>query len=1274
MPAVAPIVGDNVAAQNLYELRSTYDYGGKVGVGRKVEFTAGDWRIDKIDKSAKVVLVHAQVYTEYGFNTKTCVFDDDAVNTKKMTKLDKYLVVRYLENIGVVDPAMGAGDTLEDWVIANKEWFKYTLKTKSCDLDLDGVRDGWELYVMFGPNELGNDAFWFDSEHRASPWVYEDRTSDFDNDELPLVYEYDSGYLPTDPWYYDTDNDEVSDYYAYFYHLKGDQAGADNDGDGLSNYAEYLISEVFQIVKLNPDDDPMTDQSTLDYYKKFGAMYLGEIFADHDRIADDWEALYESGDFDGLTYAARGVYDPDLDLDGDGWSNYAEYRAGTSPATQTSVGIDDYTLTEHPVPVVEMDVVYNGSADIDGATLRISAWNEKQDPDALGAPDATWTVTTLNEADTATQQNATTGEEAREKYIGRMPKGKRTFYLGNGAVKEGSFKLCMKDKNYVEGEIITLGGERMFYPTKLGSPDEALWFYSVIDQNGKLVTRGGIFAEAHEVGTIDYDTGRVTINFDDEEFTYELMVGDPSQAEGGNGGNTGNTTTYHGLNPPTSYVKFVWSPVYSVPVRGLHYLSDPATGRLLEGPTTFTVEYTASDTATAGGSDSTSGGGDLHVTTRRMLYGVVRKVYVGWSGAKFKVELTDASPVTQRMDLRSGEVDRTDYVPYDDIRVSTESNRFEAVTAVGSPVRVRVVRNAINGYQTMATWGDGMADVIYDKLWYSDGRSILSELDFLEKGMFDIDWTDTFQAKVASATGITRDATDGEAGDVARVIGAETSVTNMEYLVVIGDGEANWSRTASTNVVYGFAEKIVRRFDRVRARAVPTSSLFTQYSARPTFTWRMDGEEALVKRFGSSYTAFRLHVLKGTDVIYDSDIQRAPAVDAYGNFSWTAPICAGAMLASGNVFETAGATYSWRVTMYNAKFRSDAWSAPSDFVMAVNNQQEMNDHGYSSIGVAAKYAGPSSVLGRYADMTTAKGKVVVQAFATPDFSGEPLAAGIATSDVAELATVERNAWIKGLPAIGTYYVRAFIDMDGEGDLDEWEPWGYAPDAVTLVNDGTMAGAPVVPVWIDDSDSDRDWLPDAYEYAANGWTGDWDTEVKGKLTPVPMRGGGIDLTIPLASIVNNSAAISRGLPGASLTVLQSAEFVSAILGLSVKETTTIDAINAAVKAKIATNSVKIVSFALEPDGSSVNITVGAEVASGIAGSIVSRIYKFDGTGEVNVKVKVFKKNSLDEAAWTEYYTSTDSVTLTSETTGTVKVPLDPTLDLTSGFFYIELIEE
>ena len=161
-------------------------------------------------------------------------------------------------------------------------------------------------------------------------------------------------------------------------------------------------------------------------------------------------------------------------------------------------------------PVVEMEVVYNGSTDVEGRTLKVSAWNEQRDPDALGAPDATWIVSTLNESGEAALQNAETGEAVREKYIGRMPTGERTFYLGGGAVKEGSFKLCLKDKNYVEGTIVSVLGVNYFQPTKLGDSDSALWFYGVIDQDGKLMTRGGIFADAHQVGTIDYDSGRVT--------------------------------------------------------------------------------------------------------------------------------------------------------------------------------------------------------------------------------------------------------------------------------------------------------------------------------------------------------------------------------------------------------------------------------------------------------------------------------------------------------------------------------------------------------------------------------------------------------------------------------------------------------------------------------------------------------------------------------------------------------------------------------------------
>ena len=383
-------------------------------------------------------------------------------------------------------------------------------------------------------------------------------------------------------------------------------------------------------------------------------------------------------------------------------------------------------------------------------------------------------------------------------------------------------------------------------------------------------------------------------------------------------------------------------------------------------------------------------------------------------------------------------------------------------------------------------------------------------------------------------------------------------------------------------------------------------------------------------------------------------------------------------MANGQFFDTVG-SYSWQVSMYNAKFRFDAadfWSDPSIFSTAVNAQQEVNDHGYSSIAVAVRYAGPSTVLGKYADLTTAQGKVVVQAFTTPDFAGNPLAQTVVTNDVDALAIAEANGWLKGLPAIGTYFIRAFIDMDGDGKLSEWEPWGYVADEVALVNDGTIVKAPLVSVWIEDSDSDRDWVPDAYEYAAKGWTTSWET-LKGNKKTQPggvttvLANGGIVLTLPVGDLTD--AGISTGLPGASLTAMQSPNFVAAVMGITTGTyQTTLEAIAEATRGRLVANSVRVVAFSLAQDGSTVNLTVGAEVASGIAGSIVEQYYQFAGSDTVKVNVKVLKKNALSDTEWTVVYTTADPVTITAEMHETIPVQIDDQ-DLKSGFFKLELEE-
>ena len=138
-------------------------------------------------------------------------------------------------------------------------------------------------------------------------------------------------------------------------------------------------------------------------------------------------------------------------------------------------------------------------------------------------------------------------------------------------------------------------------------------------------------------------------------------------------------------------------------------------------------------------------------------------------------------------------------------------------------------------------------------------------------------------------------------------------------------------------------------------------------------------------------------------------------------------------------------------------------------------------------------------------------------------------------------------------------------------------------------------------------------------------------------------------------------------------MQSPEFAAALLGLDKTNKTTLEAIADATRGKLVPNTVKVVAITLAQDGSSVNLTVNADVASDIAGTIVSRYYQFAGHDTVKVNIKVLKKYSLSDVDWIDHYTTPEPVSITPTTVGTVSVPIEGPLDLTSAFFKLELIE-
>ena len=1042
--------------RELRTLKTTYmyDFGEAdaeiLGLGTNVQFGADcDWKVIRFEER-ELVLVHAQVYDTFGFNPNTAngsVPSANWVNTKTFTPEDRAFVTNYLANVcGVA----------EAW--------KYAIPDGSNDSDMDGIINGWELYVMYGPKGAGK------GEMTHNPLNPDDRHFDADGDGLDQLHEYDGGYLPTDPWNADTDRDNVTDFYAWMYHLKSQEDAADDwDGDGLSNYAEYLSSEVFGLLPLDQPDKAHTSDGIHDYFRKAGELYLGEIFTDHDHMTDAVEDLFSEMN--------RYVYDAHEDGDGDGWSNWAEVcasiKAGFEPV-ETAVTNGDTVVTTkaqrplydgHPQPELRVKLRYCGVQDIVGATVVIKAYTQAE----AFQPDAVFVTS-----------NAIANASYNEVIV-KVP--------DSGYLREGANTV-----------FVYLAGMNAEGNTKEGGND---------------YVAGAPFAVMRDV-----DVGWSTVNLD-----VQLTDTDPSFARLPFAYADGNSDR-----------EMIWGG------------STTTAGTNKQGQTI--MHYGSSDVE-------------------------INPDYTGDISALLDAKLT----------------------------------------------RIRVKRARVDGQK--ATQGSLTHRVIYDKYVPTDLRSFICEYDVIGAGEFDIDWAN-----------FRREVMNDEMVDIYGL-----PVTQVVYRICIGEGAFDINGT--TNVYDEPWIEVSRRFEAIRSTPVATADSGVFYSARPTLTWTMgDGGNP---RAGDTYSAFRVVITPAEGGSIDSGLMLRPVRDAAGRYSWTGPV-----LPPGD--------YTWKVSMYNAKFQTDAFSNSGKFSMATDLQQEMNDHGYGSIGVAVKYAGPANVL--------ASGKVHVEAYDTPDFSGAPLSETILpanTASLAALASPTANCTVAGLRMGGTYYFRAYIDTNGNGRRDIWESWGYVKaDNCDSVAKGIVLGgiaSPVAGLFIEDCDTDQDWLPDAWEMVRNGSLGAQGAMVdpEGKIV---FKG----------NTYEGLAGISTGLPGASLTVFNNLAVAKEMLGLPGE--ITIDAIRAAVEKKIVKSSVKITALTFDQANGKVILSVDAQVAESVAGAILSKFYTVTSPDTVTVKVKVYKIESLAEA-WPAEPTVTKTVSFGSEEQE-VEVELGAG-DFTSGFFKIEVEE-
>ena len=236
------------------------------------------------------------------------------------------------------------------------------------------------------------------------------------------------------------------------------------------------------------------------------------------------------------------------------------------------------------------------------------------------------------------------------------------------------------------------------------------------------------------------------------------------------------------------------------------------------------------------------------------------------------------------------------------------------------------------------------------------------------------------------------------------------------------------------------------------------------YATRPEFRFVLP-EEA---------TEFQMTISKGAATVYSARLP-APIVDynVKGKQTvWRLPA---------SVTLEPGEKYTWTVTPYNVNVQYGIFggtaTASSTFTMATVEQQEQNPE-YGTAKASVVY--PSG----WAFVQGATPAVRVGAWRSKSFNGDP--EGVVVKNAAG------DFAIGGLTLDADYYLMAYIDQNGNGKRDAWEPWGYcrnhggeSPFMPVAVTASSAANGITAEIVLLDPDTDNDLMPDAVEWRLYG---------------------------------------------------------------------------------------------------------------------------------------------------------------------------------------------
>lgn len=1056
---------------------------------------------------------------------------------------------------------------------------------------------------------------------------------------------------------YDLNGNGLPDWWEELYGLQNESGLDDHDNDGLPNYVEYLLSEVFS--KLGKTFDPTRADSVEagvpDYFFKVGDLYVGEIFTDHDLVDDVWEDLYADG------YASRSVYDPYADVDGDGWSNRSEVRYAKQCMPIAGDGQSHYSgadglVADYPIPTIALSVNYAGQRKdaVEKAPLVIQLHTNTN---LNRGADAVYNIGAIS-SDSSSSSSSSSSDASVKSYrvLGKWSDRHAIGTLTPGYINKNSLELQYCYDPSGENYSWTIGGQTNYANSVIKRGTLAEYEADRIkygSSNVALITRdtGYMTLLGLEVRTeADNRTATwVRVNKSDTPLgTIDLVTGAFDIDLGGLKGqyviNATNDSDYISLEDQSFRIAYTANEAVGIP-RKL-YLGQADSGHVREGLNTIIAfaDLNGDGAYTAG-----------------EPYGCVTGVDVSWEGTSVDLMLTDTTPVFARVDPIQGLDDRT-------VLYGTASGNYtnfvsESLPSGGVYDRIRVVRHMVIGTQGDAAVQDigaGVNRVLLDLQVSAGVNPWITEANFLASGALDVDWEtlyDDIINRIDSEGKIPSSANPSIKYGIGDVIG-------VVYRIVLGNESVD-PAGATSNM-----SKVmpVRWFDMTRLLPQPISSGSGNGVVKlgqPTFKWRMPYNS-------NGYTAFKVKIqsASGSSFSWTSDFLRMPAADVDNVYTWAAPVFVGDRPAGATgIFEN-NTTYTWSVSAYNAKFKNDSFVTGGTFRMGV----QTNGYDIGSIATSVRYYGPAAVT------NDANALIRVRAYTSPDFTGAPVSGGFVDKSVTDGGV---NCRILGLPK-GDYYLQAFVDSNGNGVWDKWESMGYFCqrngstadylDPVAVSVGGSVGASEAVTIYLEDADTDGDNLPDAWEYvtatAAQRANGTF-LAAKG-VDRLTLSGAGeiaIDslLTSNLLFEVNRANVPTAGLASDIRNAfLSSASF--AALAMGIPPNLTVDPVTGELcqNPTVEDGTLVISGMAFDAAAGAVELTVAGAVTvpTEAAASAVYRV-KVGST----VTVKVLHTATL-AGAWQTVATEAVTVSGDSLKSGVICIKM-PDVEATGGFFKVEI---